>query len=184
MKKKQIILWMVALLAIIWPNQNKAQGIDFSNIIEVVEDENPYYFIQQAPVKALGNANWEIVWQAKSIQAILLASNNHDHVGMPMVVYTEFSAIPGLLLCDPAMYASNKKVYTNFESWIDIVFVGAGNKTLTVSLDFASKKWLALDNDNNEICRYDLPNWQWLQFSLMMFYDEDVLIKKWGEVNK
>lgn len=78
-------------------------------------------------------------------------------------------------LCQPFMYQTNKKVYTDFVADVCLSFSGTKG-VLRIELDYNCFKWRIIDSVGKEICRHDLCHRELLPM-LYMLYSESKLLK-------
>ena len=82
--------------------------------------------------------------------------------------------------CSPALYQTDKKVYSQFDPYVALVFIRGGEKA-TLLLDYSINKWLLKDGEGQVVCRHDLLDKALLPMFRLLFPESETLKLKYDE---
>lgn len=134
--------------------------------------------IDKVMVQRLGKQVTNIIFQADSVVANVTPWNGETLA--PVTMKPWMVELMRHTLCEPRLYQSDKKTYTQFGPWTWIVFY-RGGESVTIQFDYSISKWQVVKAGDVVVCRKDLPSKAFLSLFHMMFPKSSLLSKRFNE---
>lgn len=174
----KIILYIALLVGLMTALPVHAANSSMGNGIETDTTLMSWHGMDSLLTTEVGKDVAEVVLQADSVMGQVIAWNGHSpaHKVLPQWM----GMMAKCTLCTPAMYRSDRKVYTRFEAYTTLTFV-RGKQTATLQLDYGIGKWVLTDNTGQVVAHHDMPQGELLPMLRMLFPNNELLKKKYDE---
>lgn len=173
MKKKSFVV----LLMLIMSFSLNGYAEDSINTQVEINDKINFSAIDSVAARELGSSA-DVIFGCDSIKAELIAWEQDS--AQSGILPQWMNNLVKYTLCSPAMYKSNKKVYSRFEPYAWFTFSNGKGK-LMLLLDYSINKWMLKEDNGNILAIHDLPNKEFLLMLRLLFPESELIKIKYNE---